>query len=29
LPGTNTLVYYENLLIADKKSFTTLAPEKS
>jgi hypothetical protein len=26
LPGTNTLAYYENLLITDRKSFITLDP---
>jgi hypothetical protein len=25
-PGTNTLAYYKNLLITDKKGFLTLAP---
>ncbi len=27
LTGTNTLAYYENSVIVDVKSFTTLAPE--
>jgi hypothetical protein len=26
MPGTNTLAYYVNLLITDKKSFMTLGP---
>jgi hypothetical protein len=26
LPGSNTLTYYENLLITDVKSFMTLTP---
>jgi hypothetical protein len=26
LPGTNTLAYYENSLITDRKSFITLGP---
>jgi hypothetical protein len=27
LPGTNTLAYYKNSLIADRKSFITLASD--
>ncbi len=29
LPGINTLAYYENQSITDKKSFITLAPGRS
>ncbi len=29
LPGANTLAYYENLYITDKKSFKTLTPEQN